>query len=93
MNNICPAVWDHLCINTNGKNRLCCNSHTRSDDSFLNNFDEHWNAYRDRLKKEMLDGKRPKECNSCWDKEDLGVKSLRQYMIERHKNRGIWEDF
>ena len=33
---ICPAVWDHLCVNTMGKNRLCCNSVTTiSDNIFL----------------------------------------------------------
>ena len=33
---ICPAVWDHLCVNTMGKNRLCCNSVTSiSDNIFL----------------------------------------------------------
>lgn len=93
MKTLCPAVWDHLCINTNGKNRLCCNSYTRPNDSFLKNFEEHWVEYRNNIKKDMLEGKRPSECNSCWNKEDLGIKSLRQYMIKRYEDRGLWEDF
>ena len=38
---ICPAVWDHLCVNTMGKNRLCCNSVTSiSDNIFLDPKDD-----------------------------------------------------
>lgn len=92
-NTICPAVWDHLCINTHGKNRLCCNSTTGQKDYFLNNFDEHWGPYRDRIKAQMLNGERPPECVSCWKKEDSNVTSLRQYMILKYTERDHWEEF
>jgi MoaA/NifB/PqqE/SkfB family radical SAM enzyme len=92
-NVICPAIWDHLCINTNGKNRLCCNSHTRNNDNFLENFNEHWYDYRNKLKKQILQNERPVECDNCWKKEDLGIKSLRQNFIEKYKQRNEWENF
>jgi molybdenum cofactor biosynthesis enzyme MoaA len=90
---ICPAVWDHLCINTNGKNRLCCNSYTQPNDTFLDNFDNHWIEYRDNIKEEMLKGNKPKECNSCWKKEELGISSLRQGFIHKYEQRGEWDNF
>lgn len=92
-NSICPAVWDNLCINTAGKSRLCCNSITRAEDSFLENFDGHWLTFRDKIKKEMLDNIRPKECNSCWQKEDSDIHSLRNYLIDNYKAKNLWENF
>ena len=38
---LCPAVWDHLCINTMGKNRLCCNAVTQDKDKFIDNFNTY----------------------------------------------------
>ena len=88
---ICPAVWDHLCVNTMGKNRLCCNAVTQDNDTFIGNFDNHWNEFRDGVKSEMLAGGRPAVCKSCWKKEDAGITSLRQSMIQTYKNCGTWE--
>jgi MoaA/NifB/PqqE/SkfB family radical SAM enzyme len=90
---ICPAVWDHLCVNTNGHNRLCCNSKTRDSDTFLYNLDNHWNKYRLDIKQQMLAGIKPKECNSCWDKEKNNITSLRETLVERYKFYNWWDDF
>jgi MoaA/NifB/PqqE/SkfB family radical SAM enzyme len=90
---LCPAVWDHLCVNTAGKNRLCCNAVTQDKDKFIGGFDQHWNGLRDNVKKEMLAGNRPEICKSCWKKEDAGLSSLRTQKIEMYKNQGLWDDF
>ncbi len=90
---LCPAVWDHLCINTMGKNRLCCNAVTQDKDKFIDNFDQHWNGLRDNIKKEMLAGNRPDICKSCWKKEESGMSSLRTQKIETYQNQGIWDNF
>lgn len=87
MNTVCPAVWNHLCINTVGKNRLCCNAITQENDYFLTNFDNHWTKFRDKIKQQMLNNEKPDVCKSCWDKEEIGVTSLRQQFIENYNNR------
>ena len=93
LDTVCPAVWDHLCVNTMGKNRLCCNAVTQDKDKFIGNFDQHWNSLRESVKKEMLDGNRPDICKSCWKKEDSGISSLRNYFVDNYKNQGFWDKF
>ena len=40
---------------------------------------ELWNSdkYKE-VRRMMLDGERPKECDACWRQEDIGVRSMRQ---------------
>lgn len=90
---ICPAVWDHLCVNTMGKNRLCCNAITQDKDKFIGNFDQHWHELRDGVKAEMLLGNRPEICKSCWKKEDAGITSLRENFINNYKKNDLWQPF
>lgn len=90
---ICPMVWDHLCINTRGSNRLCCNAETQDMDFFLENYENHWNELRTKVKKDMLNGQRPAICNSCWKKEDADISSLRTQTIFKYKKNNQWEDF
>jgi|TARA_R110000851_G_scaffold275873_1_gene428657 MoaA/NifB/PqqE/SkfB family radical SAM enzyme len=90
---ICPALWDHLCVNTMGKNRLCCNAVTQDNDRFIGGFDAHWNELRDGIKEEMLAGGKPAICQSCWKKEDAGISSLRQSMIKTYKDNDRWDEF
>ena len=90
---ICPAPWNHLCINTGGKNRLCCNATTQGD-KFIKDFDTHWNGeFRQEVKQSMLDGEKHDACKICWDREDKGIKSLREHMVEDMKNRDTWDEF
>lgn len=92
-NTICPAVWDHLCINNTGKNRLCCNAVTQDNDKFIENYYNHWNLLRENVKKEMIEGIRPEICKSCWQKEDLNITSLRNNFIIKYQQSGIWNNF
>lgn len=90
---ICPAPWLHHCVNTNGKNRLCCNSQT-SKTAFNEDFDTYWNGPEVRdVRAAMRKGERHSRCKECWDKEDLGISSLRQGMIGRLQLEDRWEDF
>lgn len=91
---LCPAPWEHHCINTNGRNRLCCNAVT-SKTKFLDGFEEYWESKEVQdVRDGMIKGERPSACVSCWKKEDAGIKSLRQGMVEALKAReGEWENF
>jgi sulfatase maturation enzyme AslB (radical SAM superfamily) len=93
INTLCPAVWDHLCVNTMGKNRLCCNAVTQEGDKFIGNLENHWTNFRNTVKKQMLAGDRPDVCKSCWKKEDANITSLRQQFIKSYKNFNHWEEF
>jgi sulfatase maturation enzyme AslB (radical SAM superfamily) len=92
-NTLCPAPWDHHCINTNGRNRLCCNAVT-STSKFLDGFEEYWHGDEiTQVRKQMIDGERPAACVSCWKKEDSGIRSLRQTFIDNYKERNEWKNF
>jgi sulfatase maturation enzyme AslB (radical SAM superfamily) len=93
MSTICPAVWDHLCINTAGKNRLCCNAVTQENDWFLENYDAHWTDFRNNIKEQMLAGAKPDACKSCWQKEAIGITSLREQFIQNYQIRNQSLDF
>jgi len=93
INTLCPAVWDHLCVNTMGKNRLCCNAVTQEGDKFIGNLENHWTNFRNTVKTQMLAGDRPDVCKSCWKKEDANITSLRQQFIKSYKNFNYWEEF
>lgn len=93
MDTICPAPWDHHCINTNGRNRLCCNAVT-SESKFLDGFESYWTGNElTAVRNEMLLGKKPAACVSCWKKESIGIKSLREQFIENYKTRNEWDNF
>lgn len=93
MDFLCPAPWDHHCVNTNGRNRLCCNAVT-SESKFIDNFENYWQGEElTSVRNDMINGKKPSACISCWGKESIGVKSLRQQFIENYKLRNEWETF
>lgn len=91
---LCPAPWEHHCINTNGRNRLCCNAVT-SETKFLDGFEDYWTSKEVQdVRDQMIKGERPDACVSCWKKEDAGIKSLRQGMTAALQSRGReWEKF
>ena len=47
--------------------------------------------YMENLRQQFLDGKRPDTCKKCWQVEDSGGKSKRNYSIERLQHMGITE--
>lgn len=86
---ICVLPWYHLFIGTGGDVLPCCDSihslplgsvNDDSIDTIVNS--SKFNAVREK----MISGKRPKECSSCYDIEDIGIES------KRHKMNKIYKD-
>ena len=78
----CPYPFMHLSTKPNGEVRACCRS-TPIDSLNHSKLEDVWNG--DKLKtmrKQMLDGGKPKACKACWRDEDLGIKSLRMLANE-----------
>lgn len=72
----CLAKWKHVTLHLhNGQNHSCyhCPQHdipveeVKKDPATLHN-----TPFKAERRKEMLEGKRPEECNFCWNIEDLG---------------------
>lgn len=70
-----------LATREDGAIQICCRSHPIGfiQDATL---EHHWNSdTMKRIRKQVLSGQRPKECEPCFNLEDQGVESLRQRHI------------
>ena len=80
---ICAIPWMHLNFEPNGKVVPCClTSHHNvfAGDLTTHTIDEIWNSDNMKhLRKEMINGKRPKICDTCFNKEDVTGVSGRTY--------------
>jgi len=80
---ICAIPWMHLNFEPNGKVVPCClTSHHNyfAGDLSTQSIDEIWNSSNMKsLRKQMIDGERPKICDTCWKKEDVSGVSGRIY--------------
>jgi radical SAM protein with 4Fe4S-binding SPASM domain len=81
----CILPWVNLSTDVNGSLRPCCKfaQPEMSNEYQLPNMKEGsldvlWNDQRfQNLRQAFLDGKQPKECQSCWDEEAAGMTSFR----------------
>lgn len=77
-NTFCPLLWLVAYVRTNGSTGPCCfTDYKCSGDRFSINSKQHINA-----RKQMLNGKRPEICNTCWALEDKGIQSFREYTLK-----------
>ena len=87
MNNdtFCALPWINLSTDVNGSLRPCCKfaqpepyNEYQLPNMKEGKLDDLWNDYRfQNLRQAFLDGKKPKECQSCWDEEAAGINSFR----------------
>ena len=81
----CVLPWVNLSTDVNGSLRPCCKfaQPSLANEYQLPNMKEGsldvlWNDQRfQTLRQAFLDGKKPKECQSCWDEEAAGMSSFR----------------
>lgn len=84
-NTFCALPWINLSTDVNGSLRPCCKfaqPHPDNEYQLPNmkegSLDVLWNDSRyQNLRQAFLDGKKPKECQSCWDEEAAGMASFR----------------
>jgi MoaA/NifB/PqqE/SkfB family radical SAM enzyme len=70
-----------LATREDGAIQVCCRSHPIGNIQD-NTLEEIWNNNNlKRIRKQVLNGERPKECSPCFSLEDQGVESLRQRHI------------
>lgn len=74
----CMHPFTGLATREDGAIKVCCRSHPIG---FIQDapLDHHWNSETmKRIRKQILQGERPSECEPCFSLEDQGVESLRQ---------------
>lgn len=80
----CMHPFTGLATREDGAIKVCCRSHPIGDIR-TESLEEIWNGENmRRIRRQILNDERPKECDPCFRLEDQGVESLRQ----RH-TRGI----
>lgn len=79
---ICGYPWNAAAIRPDGQVVPCCqftgNLDTKIDQYDIRNSDS-WK----QLRSDMLSGRQPYQCRSCWNNESRGVTSLREYGLKK----------
>jgi molybdenum cofactor biosynthesis enzyme MoaA len=82
----CAAPWFQLRLDWDGSYRPCCEFSNQTQFAgktkynLLDTSTQEWmlSSYSTYLRKQLTSGNQITECTSCWNKEKVGVKSLRQ---------------
>jgi len=87
--NICPLPWTHLEVDVNGGASPCCLykgniPNVKVYETDLKTIQK--TEYMERLRQEFKDGKKPTNCQSCWQEEDAGKISKRINSLYKMKN-------
>jgi organic radical activating enzyme len=79
-NNFCPAPWVGMYYHSNAASPCC------TMDTFAISPNDYLKSnWLKTLKEEFLKGDKPSRCNSCWVKEQQGLKSIRNHMVKSFK--------
>lgn len=82
--NWCPEIYRSIFVDRHNDDQIrvapCCQAISKIES--VKEFDFHTSSYLQELRAQFNLGKKPKECQRCWDIEDLGQKSRRQSAIE-----------
>ena len=89
----CIYPFSHLATKTDGTFKLCCRSepigHIKSQ-----SLHEIWNGENiKRVRRQLLNGERPPECETCWHMEDVGARSMRQRALKNGGDQSRWNLF
>lgn len=90
---LCPMPWRHIEVSPSGEIRPCC-VYTDSVGHVKNNSlkDTFNNHTIQNLRQELLSGKKPSGCNSCWSSEEKGLTSNRYYHMRMLKKELLTVD-
>ena len=85
--NWCPEVYRSMFVDYYNTDMVrispCCQSESAIEPAA--GFDFHTSPHLTKLREQFALGKKPNECNRCWQAEKLGNKSRRQSSIEFSK--------
>ena len=91
----CPLPWTHISVNPNGSGRVCCEGFEKlkNDQGQVALWKESKNLHSyfnledyKKIRRQMLNGKRPSHCSHCFHLEDHGVGSIRLQYIDQYQS-------
>ena len=81
----CMHPFTGLATREDGAIQVCCRSHPIGNVQ-CQSLEDIWNNNTmKRIRQQVLNNERPKECEPCFSLEDQGVESLRQRHIEEQR--------
>lgn len=83
-NSFCTATWFNVRNDNDGSLRPCTNLKGTTTHNIKTHTIEEWrnSDFMQKLREDLANNKRPKCCECCWDVEDIGLKSHRDYYNE-----------
>ena len=77
---MCALPWMNLRVDTVGTVRSCCLNAAVLGSTEKDNLNDLFQSDQvQTLRQSMLAGQRPLSCNSCWNNENLGITSIRNF--------------
>lgn len=91
VNSLCCMPWFHMEVLNQSGFKVCCYSQhvikpLQSPEDLLL-FDKD----TQRLREQLLNGEYPENCKVCWERENKGMDSLRQWRNKTHKKEFLTE--
>ena len=91
----CVRPWIHQHIATNGSVRICCVAQ-ETEVEFRAGSDDLTESFNNqtlkRIRKQMLNGEWPTECNRCQEEEAVGIDTARIHEMDQWKDRFTFND-
>lgn len=83
---VCPLPWKQVQVSTLGNVSPCCIWTGKPAGNLKEkSLKEIWNGFTyKKLRRDMLQGKKPEGCQKCWMLEDLHTKSPRWYAYRKY---------
>lgn len=89
---ICPYAWTHSYIGARYGKKLCCVSKNIAGHRKMTD-DEFWNCQKMKdIRLAMLKGEPVDECETCYENESKGIKSLRQIVVKDYSYDSRFEN-
>lgn len=83
----CSLPFNHLNIKQKGRVSSCWRTSAEIGNLNTQSLDQIWNDAPIReLRRQFLNGEKPKQCESCWDMEAAGIRSTRLGELEDKAN-------
>lgn len=90
---LCPMPWRQIEIRPNGEVRPCCVYADSVDHVKTHSLSQAFNNDKiQTLRQDLLSGKKPSGCNSCWSSEEKGLTSNRHYHMSMLKKELLTVD-
>ncbi len=89
----CMYPFTHLATKTDGSLKLCCRSEPIANVNEVGALETWNNQDYKRIRRQLLNGEKPKECEDCWRMEKVGTRSMRQRALNANSPGSRWNRY